>query len=284
MKDFREHHRAGLREHPGPDRKRFKGETVVQQSPPTTTTTSQGPWEQQQPYLTQGFQEAKRQLESEKPGYFPGTTVTPFAPETELGLGLQTAQALDPSSLVGQAQTQTGRTLRGDYLAPDNPVFRSMMEGVRDVVQPQVDTAFAGAGRFGSPGHAEAMGRGISSGMTPYLAAERERQFGATASAYPISQYAPQLLSQVGAQREALGRETLQEKIDRYNYEQNVEAQKLQQYMGAISGTYGGEGVSRTTQPIYRNPLMQGLGAASSIAGIGQAAFAPQGGGGFMSK
>jgi len=248
----------------------------------TTSTQKADPWSGQQPFLTRGFEESEKLLEGEKPTYFPGSTVVPYSPETEAALGIRTSQALDPNSLINVASGETGRTMRGEYLAPDNPVFKSMLQGVSDVVRPGVDTQFARAGRFGSPGHAEAFARGITTGMTPYLGQERGRMYGATRDAYSTSQYAPAELERVGGAREALGREEKQEEIDRHNFEQNVEQMKIAQFMQNITGNYGGAQTGTTTQPTFRNPLMSGIGTAASIAGIGQSLFGQPGGAGMF--
>lgn len=250
----------------------------------TTSTSSSEPWAKQQPYLLTGFEEAKQLYEGDKPQYFPGSTVVPYSPESEEALGLRTGIARDPSSLIGQAGGQVGRTLSGDYLRPGNEVFDAMLQGVTSAVRPGIDTGFAGAGRFGSPLHAEALGRGISTGMMPYIEGERGRQFGAVQQAYPVSQYGADILGGVGAAREGKSREELQEEIDRYNFGQTVEQAKLREYMATISPQYGQQATSTVSQPTYRDPLMQGLGAAGSLAGIGSALFGPVGGGGIFGK
>lgn len=242
-------------------------QTVVQQQ-------QTGPWEKQQSYLMQGMEEAKKQYESGKPSFFPGSTVTPYSPETETALDVKTGQAIDPNSLVGQAGTETGRTLAGYHLGPESPAFQGVMRGIYNQTRPAVDTAFAQAGRgIRSPGYAEALGRGISTGMTPYLAAERGRMFDATQTALPVSQYAPGLLAEVGGAREAKSRDVLQEEIDRFNYEQNLPATKLAQYMQNVTGNYGGTMTGTATQPTYSNPLLTGSGVAASTAGIGRQLF-----------
>lgn len=242
------------------------------------------PWKVQVPYLEQGFSEAKRLYESDKPGFFPGSTTTPYSPESEEAFGLQTGQARDPNSLINLAGDETGKTLRGEYLDPRNPVFRGMMEGMTSAVRPGVDSMFARSGRFGSPGHGEAMARGITAGMLPYLQAERGRQAGAVGAALPVSQYAPGLLRGVGGAREAFSRDEKQEELDRFNFEQNIDAQKLREFMQNIQGQYGGQRTTTSTQPTYSNPLATGLGVASTAASIGSAAYGGADGAGFATK
>lgn len=249
-----------------------------------TQATSKSPWGPQAPYLEEGFEAAKEQFEGPRPSYFPGSTVTPFAPETEEALGIRTAQARDPGGLIGGAEQQLGQTLAGDYLQPDNPVYQQMLQGITSSVRPGVDTSFARAGRYGSPLHTEALGRGISAGMMPFIGQERSRQLGAAQAAPQFAAVRPGILSGIGAQRESLGGAQLQDRIARHDFEQNLPAQKLGQYMANISGGYGGTGLSQTQRPTYSNPLMTGLGAGAGLASIGQSLFEPKGGGGIFGK
>ena len=159
-----------------------------------------------------------------------------------------------------------------------------MLEGITDMVRPGVDTRFGRAGRFGSPVHGQTMARGITEGMLPFLLSERGRQYGAVQDAGAVSEYAPSLLESVGRTREGLSRDFKQEELDRFNFGQNVEASKLAQFMQNITGNFGGTTNTTSTEPTFSNPLMTGLGAATSLAGIGSSMFAPAGGGGFATK
>ena len=259
-----------------------KGESapVVQ-----TSQTNTAPWATQQPFLTQGFEEAEKQFKGPKPQFYPNATVVPYSPATETSLAIKEAQALSPDSLVSMAGRETGKTLAGEHLGPGSQAYQGMMRGISDIVIPQTATQFGQAGRgTRSPGYAEALGRGITTGMTPYLAAERGRMFDATQTAMPVSQFSPNLLAQTGAARELQARDILQEDMDRWNFDQNVESNKLARYMQNVVGGTGSTSSGTSTQPSFSNPLMTGLGAAASTAGIGQSLFGPKGGGGIFGK
>ena len=252
----------------------------------TSTTQTTEPWDQQKPYLIRGFNEASAQYDSSKPEYYPGSTVVPLSPETEQSLDMRSSQATDPNSLVNQAGGQTAATLRGDYLDADNPVYRSMLEGVTRQVRPGVDTGYTLAGRSGtSPGHTEALARGISAGMLPYIQSERGRQYQASLDAATTSQYAPDLLAGVGAARERQTGAELQDDINRYNFEQTKDQAKLREYMANITGNYGGTVDASTRTPIYSNNLQSGIAAGTGLASIGTSLFAPKSstGGGIIS-
>lgn len=248
-----------------------------------TSQTNTAPWAAQQPFLTKGFEEAKRQFEGPKPEFYPNATVVPYSPATETSLAIKEAQALSPDSLVSMAGRETGKTLAGEHLGPNSPAYQGMLKGISDIVIPQTASQFGQAGRgTRSPGYAEALGRGISTGMTPYLSAERGRMFDATQTAMPVSQYSPDLLAQTGAARELQARDILQEDMNRFNFGQNVEASKLARYMQNVVGGTGSTSSGTSTQPSFSNPLMTGLGAATSAASIGKSLFGKAGGGGIL--
>ena len=68
-----------------------------------------------------------------------------------------------------------------------------------------------------------------------------------------------QRLAQVGSARESDAMASLQDNINRYNYEQNIDDQKLRNYMALISGGTVG---SNTIQPVFRNQGTSALGGA----------------------
>ncbi|BAQ90346.1 Multidrug/pheromone exporter [uncultured Mediterranean phage uvMED] len=92
-------------------------------------------------------------------------------------------------------------------------------------------------------------------------------------------------LAAVGSAREQQAQAELQDQVNRFNFDQNIDAQKLNNFMALIGGGTVG---SNQIQPVFRNPLASGLGGAlsaaqlgSMIAGPGQAvnpAFAVGGG------
>ena len=77
-----------------------------------------------------------------------------------------------------------------------------------------------------------------------------------------------QRLAQVGGAREADAMATLQSDIDRYNFEQNIDDQRLANYLSLIGGGTVG---SNTIQPVFRNRGLSALGGAlggSQLAGL----------------
>ena len=247
-------------------------------SPPERTETRSvtEPWEQQIPYLTAGFEQARANVLDRPLEYFPGSTVVPFAGQTEQALQQQEQRALAGNPLLGQAQQQLGSTLAGDYLA--NPAYDQLTRSVTAQVLPGVDTGFALGNRFGSPLHAQAVAQGISRELAPFafqdFRAGRAEQLGAAAQTpalaaqdyYDIAQ-----LRGVGAEREQQAARELQDRVSRFQFQQTEPYGRLAAYMGLIGGGYGGQ-TQQTGQVLApysgANPLLTGLGAAGTAASI----------------
>jgi len=237
--------------------------------------TTTDPWSGIQPYLQSGYSAAKRNVLMDRQEFFPGQTYVDYAPETEQALAQQTQRA-GANPLLGLAQDETAATLGGDYLG-QNPYLSQLQDSVMSSVMPQVDSQFGMAsGRFGSPAHAEALGRGVSRGMSPFLfqeyGAERGRMQDAAQAAPGLARedyFDIGQLGQVGASREALDRMALQDEMSRFQFGQDEPRQRLQQYMGILSGSaplIAGSGTTTAQQPGI-NPLAMGLGAATTLGG-----------------
>ena len=266
----------------------------------TTSTQNNDPWSGQQQYLTTGFERAETDVLNRPLEYFPDDTVIPFSPETEAALGRQSARAWEGSPLLAGAQGYTGDvlggdffntpTIRGDFLDPStNPFFSGVSDAVLSQVQPQVASTFARAGRTGgSPLHAEALGRGVSRGMAPFLFGEYGRERGLQESAFGreraaqegAAARAPGLaredyfdierLGDVGAAREGKSEERLADQIARFNFAQEEPTNRLAQYTNLIRGNYGGTSTSSSTSRQSANTGMQAAGLIMSLAGAGK--------------
>ena len=87
----------------------------------------------------------------------------------------------------------------------------------------------------------------------------------------------PQMLANVGAAREDLAQAQLSDEIARHNFEQNIQADKLAQYLGIVGGGFGSEGMTST--PIHRNYGVDILGGGLAGAKLGPALGLGAGGG-----
>ncbi|KKK55980.1 hypothetical protein LCGC14_3069130 [marine sediment metagenome] len=251
------------------------GSSTPTGSTTTNTTSTAEPWGAQKPFLETGFQQAESNVLNRPLDYFPDSTVVPFSPESQASLGAQTSRATQGSPLLGQAQGYTGDVLGGQFLDPStNPFFGGMTDSVMSAVRPGVDSMFAGGGRAGSPAHAEALGRGVSRGMAPFLFNEYGRERGFQQDAANL---APGLaredyfdigqLGDVGAAREQKSQEGLAEEIARFNFGQSEPTNRIAQFMNLIQGSYGGTSTASQTAQQGANSALLGGGAGLSLLG-----------------
>ena len=103
-----------------------------------TVNTQVTPPDYAMPFLEFGLSQAKEQFNSEMPGYYPGSTVVGFSPESEMALTGIRDRALDPNSLTAQTQSVVNQNLMGT-----NPLAMAAFKPVIDTVQSQ----FARAGK-----------------------------------------------------------------------------------------------------------------------------------------
>ena len=246
-------------------------------STPTTVQqqSSSEPWGKQQEFLTDVFGKA-RDLYGANPTMpaYPGSTVAQFSPETNQALGLQTQRALNGSPVMGAANANLLGTLTGQYLDAGNPNFQTMVDRIKSSVMPAVHNQFANAGGPGGL-EARAMGQGLGDaiGALAYqnYGDERNRQMQANlfAPQAAMSDYQDiAQLGQVGAAKENLAQQSINDLVQKYNQGQMGPWQALGLYAGNVSGNYGGTttGTSTTTTP-GANPWSQGLGAL--LGGVG---------------
>ena len=263
----------------------------------TTTIQNRDPWGPQQPYLTTGFERAQADILEKPITQFPASTVVPFAPQTEAGLGAAEALAAGGNPLVDAATQQLTGTLQGDYLNA-NPFFdaavsaatRPLVEQYQESILPGIQAGFSGRGRYGSGLQAfqqqragEGLGRqigDISSAMAYKNYQDERARMAAGISAAPAMRQAaymdPAELERIGGVREGLAGAELQDAISKFMQPQTAAQDAISNYMRLVSGgQYGGQTTAQ--QPIYRDKFGEGLGAAASIAGIAGNLFGAQG-------
>lgn len=253
-----------------------------------TTVASNEPSDFIRPYLREGLDTAQDLFGTPRTMY-EGSTVVPFAPQTEAGLTAIQERAEAGSPLVTGAQDLTAATMSGDFLSPDsNPYLasamdaatRPMREAFTEDVMPQIGSAFSSAGRYGSGMQARAQNRAAEDYLTSLgdigaqmaytnYAAERDRQIDASTAAPGMAQLDyldPSRLIDVGAAREGMAGAELQEDIDRFNFAQDEPRIRLSEYMPLVTG---GQYTSQsTTQPIFSDPAATYLGYGATGAGI----------------
>ena len=249
------------------------------------------------PYLQTGLQRAEQLfLTGPQPTFFPGQTYVSPSEQTLSALAqteqlakqaspaLQAGQQAYLSSLSGLGQTASGGFLQGSpyQQAAISAATRPIQQQFEQSTLPGLASLFSARGRYGSGameraiGQAqEATGRAIGDVATniAYQDYARERglqqqalgQQAALAAAAPSfyqQQFIPsQQLAQIGAQREALAAQPLQEEMARFQFQQQLPQQQLASYLSSVYGTPLGSYGTQSTQ-LPQNNLMSGIAGA----------------------
>jgi hypothetical protein len=263
-----------------------------------TTTQQNDPWKPAQGALKDILAQAGN-LYNRGSEYAPFSTVVPFSNQSEQALqGIeQRAQAGNPLYNQGQAALTGGldtlqRTAGGEYLN-NNPHLSTMFNAMKGDVTDAVNSQFSAYGRTGSPAHAGVMTQQLGNlGAQIYgqdYARERQNQLSAAGqmpgftSAIPGYQQAGyndlNTLMGVGQAREGKAGETLQDLLNRWNFQQESPWQNLGRYAGIATGIGGMGGNSTGTQTVKSSGLGGILGGL--FGGIGAlkdtGAFGPTG-------
>jgi hypothetical protein len=284
-----------------------------------TTTSSTQPYAPAEPYLQDILGEAQNIYRSDVGrSFFPGSTVVPFANQTQEALNLQQAQSLEqmaPSAMLGQAGNTFGQfaaSPQSSYggLTPQADYLTGIRQGITSDVMGEVQSQFGGMGRTGtSPQAQQAAARGITQAYAPIAAElgsqERGREMSGMESAYGRQlQAAGQLpgmqqqmdmrrqqgiasLGGVGSAYENLAQRQMQDQIARFQFGQQAPINALNQYAGLISPIASGlpsrVDTSPNTKPGAVGGAFGGAIAGSAIpGGFGVPLGALAGGLGFL--
>jgi hypothetical protein len=251
------------------------------------------------PFLTQGLERAQSLfLTGEQPRFFEGQTFVSPSAQTEQALAQQEALATQASPVLQQAQQAyqqslggIGATAGGQFLGA-NPYQAQMMQAATrpleqqfsNQVLPQIASLYSRAGRYGSGAMQGALGqateaytRGLGD-ITGTIAGQQfqqerglqqqaqlaQAQLAAAAPSIYGQQFIPsQQLAQVGAAREQIAAQPLQEQMQRFNFGQQLPYQQLSGYLSSVYGSPMGNFGSQTqSTTMPSNPLMGGLAGA----------------------
>jgi len=248
-----------------------------------------------QPYLQLGLQRAQQLfLTGEGPQMFPGQMFVSPSEQTLAALSQQEALARGAQPTLQAAQEayraslgQLGQTAAGGFLQGSPMQQRAIEAATRPITQqfesqilPGISSGFSRAGRYGSgamqraqAAATEAYGRALGDIGTniAYQDYTRERglQQQAQLAQSALAQAAPsffqasflpaQALGQVGAAREQIAAQPLQEQIQRFQYGQQLPYQQLQGYLSSVYGTPMG-GSQAIFPQAQTNPLGQAIG------------------------
>lgn len=249
------------------------------------------------PYLQTGLQRAQELfLTGPQPTFFPGQTYVAPSEQTLAALTQQEQAAAAGAPVLQQAQQayqqslgQVGQTAAGGFLGGSpyrealiQAATRPLTQQFEQTVLPGIASGFSRAGRYGSGAMeqaqaraTEAYGRALGDVATSVAAQDYARERGlqqqaqlaqaALAQAAPSffqSSFLPaQALGAVGAAREQIAAQPLQESMQRFQFGQQLPFQQLQ---GFLSSVYGNPmGTSNVPIPqAQTNPLAQAIGGA----------------------
>ena len=253
-----------------------------------------------QPYLQLGLQRAQQLfLTGEGPQMFPGQMFVSPSEQTMSALSQQEALARGAQPTLQAAQEayraslgQLGQTAAGGFLQGSPMQQRAIEAATRPITQqfesqilPGISSGFSRAGRYGSgamqraqAAATEAYGRALGDVGTniAYQDYTRERglQQQAQLAQSALAQAAPsffqasflpaQALGQVGAAREQIAAQPLQEQIQRFQYGQQLPYQQLQGYLSSVYGTPMGG-----SQAIFPQAQTNRLGQAIGLGTLG---------------
>jgi hypothetical protein len=229
------------------------------------STTTSGIDESIKPYVTYGLEEAKRQYEAPGAQFFPGQTYVSPSEATSQALQAAQTRAMSGSPIQQAAQQEYLSTVQGRGV---NPFLEGALAGTNRQAQEAytrgvqgIQSQAASRGRYGSNAMGQQVGQAQdvfgrnlaeTAGNLAYQSAEAERgrqmQAVANAPAYAQADYQDiQKLLTAGQGQEQYQQKALQDAINRYNYEQTLPQQKLQQFTNLFTSVPAG-GTSTSTQ------------------------------------
>lgn len=264
----------------------------------TVTTSSIDP--ALKPFLTEGLERARSLfLTGQQPKFFEGQTYVSPSEQTLAALQQQEQLATQASPILQQAQSaysqalgNIGATAGGSFLGA-NPYQAQMMQAATrpleqqfsQSVLPSIASLYSKAGRYGSGAMQNALGQATESygralgDVTSNIAGQQYQQerglqqqaqlgLAGLASAAPsiyAQQYIPtQQLAQVGAAREAIAAQPLQEQMARFNFGQQLPYQQLSGYLSSVygspMGSYGTQSQTMPSNPLINTAAGAGLG------------------------
>lgn len=239
------------------------------------SSSNSSPWSGQQPFLSFGFDQAKNNYLNNAPQYYPNQGFIDFSQPTVDALnGIQ--DVANQNQVGFGAAKETFDTLSGKYLN-SNPYIDNVVDRVSGDIGSQVNSAFAKAGRYGSNAHADTLANSVADAASNLryqnYGDERTNMMRGLAFAPQADQLQYSGFNNLlgaGSIIEGKQGEALQDDINRWNFDQNVPATHLNNYMSNVTGNYGGQTTSSQSQPVFgQSPVQGGIGGALAGSAIG---------------
>lgn len=231
----------------------FGGSSGKTKSQNTVQTTA--PYGPAQPGINKGLEDAFNLYKSGglKYDYFPMSTVAPTSQETTDAWKMTADRARAGSPNLAAAQSYDAKLLNGDFSALD-PILSS----ARDSINANKSMT----GRYGSDVHDKAITEGLGTIMANAQAGAVSRAPGLAQASY----IDPSQLAAVGAAREGVAQDNLNDFINRFNFTQQEPANEIQRLFDLSSGNWGGTVYGSTPiQKTSSNPWASILGTAGLL-------------------
>ena len=240
------------------------------QSSTTQQTTQVPSWLQQgQQY---GAQQAKAIYQSASPQYYPGTTVANQSPATQAANQGTIARAINGSPTNAAANGYLQSTLSPNFAMQQNANQGALNQSISDAVIPQVESQFSLGGRYGSPSMGGTMTTALADAIAPqmygqYQANQQLQQGAAQMAPNQAAQDYTDLsaLGATGAGQDQYAQNQINANMNQWNYNQNLDSQKLAQYMQLLNGANVPTN-STSTQSQPGGGIMGLLGGIAPIA------------------
>ena len=269
-----------------------------------TTVQKADPWEGQQPYLLDVFQQSQNLYNSGAmaPEYFSGNTIAQQSDWTTQANQMQADRALNGDASISTAKGAMDNITSGNALASNtglnalnqmseavNPYSQALLNDAIGGATSQIDSGFSGAGRYGSGAHENARADSIANLTNQFYSNAYDQQMQAAQAAGQLYNQGidqqitgagtaqelanqaytdAEALSQAGANLDAYKQALIDAEIDRYNYNSQRPLTALSNYNQLIQGTYGGTNTSTGKQNYAPSALGTAVGAGAVGLGI----------------
>ena len=251
-------------------------------------TTKTEPWEGVQPYLSDVYSKAQSYSNTPTPGYFPGQTYAGFTPaQLAAQQGIQDFALQGAPQIMNPAMQAYQYGTSGSVLdVANNPYVQAMAQGAAQDAFAQLDPALAGirqgavqSGGYGGSrqGIAEGLAIGGAADAATRAAADIYGQaygqglghqlgtLGQTGSLLGAGFMPYEALSASGSEQQAREQALIEDAKAKWEFEQNLPYNALNQYMSTLSGTGGLLGGAGVTTAPGQSAASQGMQTAMML-------------------
>ena len=225
------------------------------------------------PFQQQMMQAATRPLEQQfSQQVLPGISSL-YSKSGRLGSGSMERALGTATEGFGRALGDVTSNIAGTQFQAERQLQQQALGQLAGLSQQDIANRFAGAAGLQGAQQAQ-FGTQLqaASGLGAAQAQDLSRQMQAALAAPQVygQQFLPsQMLGEVGAQREAIAAQPLQEEMARFQFGQQLPYQQLQGYLSSVYGSpMGGFGTQTTQQPLYENRTTNALTGAA-LGGLG---------------